>query len=123
MPGDKQLTPHFNLSEFRCPCCNDAIETAAQKLAEALEPVRELYGPIRIRSGFRCPKQNQKIKGAIFSQHLLGLAADLAVRGDAARYELITALLECGFKRLGIAANTVHADIGTPTGPVIWTYY
>lgn len=120
---DKQLTPHFSLSEFRCPCCDDVIETAAQKLAEALEPARELYGPIHIWSGYRCPNHNYHVDGALFSQHLLGLAADIAVDGDAARYELITSLLECGFKRLGIAAKYVHADIGIPTGPVIWTYY
>jgi len=118
-----QLTPHFHLDEFRCPCCNDVIQSAAQKLAEALEPVRELFGPFHITSGFRCPRHNSAEKGALFSQHLLGLAADIAVPGDAARFELITALLESGFKRLGIGRLIVHADIGSPTGPVIWTYY
>jgi len=119
---DKQLTPHFNLSEFRCPCCNDVVEAAAQRLAEALEPARELFGPIHIWSSFRCPNHNYKVNGALSSQHLLGLAADIAVDGDAARFELITALLESGFKRLGIATQHIHADIGTPTGPCIWTY-
>lgn len=118
-----QLTPHFHLDEFRCPCCNDVNQSAAQKLAEALEPVRELFGPFHITSGFRCPRHNSAEKGALFSQHLLGLAADIAVPGDAARFELITALLESGFKRLGIGRLIVHADIGSPTGPVIWTYY
>lgn len=118
-----QLTPHFHLDEFRCPCCNDVIQSAAQKLAEALEPARELFGPIHIRSGYRCPRHNTASKGTLFSQHLLGLAADITIAGDAARFELITALIESGFNRLGIGRQIVHADIGTPTVPVIWTYY
>lgn len=120
---DTQLTPHFNLSEFRCPCCNDVIQSAAQRLAEALEPVRDDFGPVHIHSGFRCPRQNYRVNGALFSQHLVGLAADIFVEGDAARFVLVSSLLEHGFKRLGIGAKHVHADIGAKTGPCIWTYY
>jgi uncharacterized protein YcbK (DUF882 family) len=120
---DEQLTPHFNLSEFRCPCCNDVNRAAARALAERLEPVREAFGPIHVWSGFRCPKQNARVGGATFSQHLLGLAADIDCTDDAARFTLIRSLLEHGFKRIGIAKLYVHADIGTPTGPLIWTYY
>ena len=120
---DRQLTPHFNLDEFRCPCCHDVIEAAAQRLAVTLEPVRDDFGPIYISSGYRCPKHNYDLRGALFSQHLLGLAADLAIDGDAARFTLISSLLAHGFKRLGIAARHIHADLGQPSGPVIWTYY
>ena len=120
---DEQLTPNFRLSEFRCPCCNDVIHDAATKLAQQLQPVRDGYGPIRIRSGYRCAKQNQRVKGARFSQHLLGLAADIDCRLNGDRFALVKLLLEHGFKRIGIAANHIHADIGTPTGPMIWTYY
>jgi uncharacterized protein YcbK (DUF882 family) len=119
---DKQLTPHFRLDEFRCPCCQDVIETKAQRLAERLEPVRELFGPIRIASGYRCPRHNEAVGGRPFSQHLVGKAADILVDTDASRYELLTALLECGFERLGIGAGFIHADISTATGPCIWVY-
>jgi uncharacterized protein YcbK (DUF882 family) len=118
-----QLTPHFRLSEFRCPCCNQANQTAALKLALRLEPVRSDYGVINIISGFRCRDHNAHVGGKPNSQHLLGLAADIITWRDSDRYDLLTALLAHGFKRIGIGADFVHADIGTPTGPVAWTYY
>jgi len=118
-----QLTPHFRLDEFRCPCCNDVNEANARLLAEALEPVRLEYGPINIWSGFRCPRQNYKVNGALFSQHLAGLAADIAIGGDRDRFLLVKLLLEHGFRRLGIGAKYVHADLGQDQVDVIWTYY
>ena len=123
LTDDEQLTTNFRLSEFRCPCCNDVIRAAALRLAERLQPIRDQYGPIHIWSGFRCPKQNMRVKGATFSQHLVGLAADIVCSTDHDRFELVKLLLEHDFKRIGIAANYIHADIATHTGPVIWTYY
>ena len=122
MTTAKQLTPHFNLREFRCPCCNGVIEKAALELAKRLEPVRAVFGPIRIWSGFRCAKHNAAAKGTQFSQHLVGLAADIAVDTDSDRFLLIATLIKLGFKRIGIAARYVHVDIGLGA-PVLWTYY
>jgi len=121
--SDPQLTPHFNLREFRCPCCNQADPVTALELAERLEQVRPDFGPIAILSGFRCPKHNAAVKGAQNSYHLLGLAADIAVSGDSARFNLIKSLIWHGWKRIGIAALYVHADLGPTDTPVIWTYY
>ena len=118
-----QLTPNFSLDEFRCPCCGDVIEAAARALAERLQPVRDQYGPMHIWSGFRCFKHNQVVGGRPFSQHLVGLAADIACSGDADRFLLLTELVKNGFRRIGIGKLIIHADISTITGPVIWTYY
>lgn len=85
--------------------------------------MRVAFGPILISSGFRCPAYNAKVGGVLFSQHLAGLAADIACTSDADRFTLVLALLDNGFKRIGIASRSVHADIGTITGPVLWTYY
>jgi len=118
-----QLTPHFHLDEFRCPCCNDVILDAARALAKRLEPVREAYGPIFLLSSYRCQRHNYDEGGALFSQHLIGLAADINCPGDADRFSLLKALIDSGFTRIGIASRSIHADIGNQTGPVIWTYY
>jgi uncharacterized protein YcbK (DUF882 family) len=120
---DKQLTPHFTLSEFRCPCCGDVIERAAAQLAHRLEPVRAVFGPVIITSAYRCPRHNATVKGSASSQHLTGLAADIACATNSDRFLLVVTLIGAGFTRIGIGAKAVHADIGTPTGPVMWTYY
>jgi uncharacterized protein YcbK (DUF882 family) len=120
---DVQLTTNFKLSEFRCKCCRAVDQAAALQLARRLEGPRTLTGPMTIVSGYRCSKHNQLTGGKRNSQHLIGLAADILVTSDAQRHLLLSALLAFNFKRIGIGKSIIHADIGTITGPVIWTYY
>jgi hypothetical protein len=43
-----------------------------------LDPLRARYGhPIYVSSGYRCPKLNKAVNGAINSQHMRGEAADI----------------------------------------------
>ena len=92
-------------------------------MAEALEKVRPAVGPIVIRSGFRCVRENGKVGGETNSYHLLGLAVDITVLTDSGRFALIRSLMDHGWRRLGIGKNYVHADCGPTRRPVIWTYY
>lgn len=50
-------------------------------LVEAvLDPLREKYGrPIHVSSGYRCPRLNKAVGGAVTSQHTTGEAADIYV--------------------------------------------
>lgn len=116
------LTPNFSLDEFRCKCCGQVNTPMASALARRLQEVRNEYGIMRIVSGFRCPKQNELVGGKTFSQHLCGLAADIACDDDVSRRHLLMLLLQFGFPRLGIGQHIIHADIGTITGPLIWVY-
>lgn len=48
------------------------------RLADYLDNIRVKFGkPILVSSGYRCPLLNQAVGGAVNSQHLKGLAADL----------------------------------------------
>jgi uncharacterized protein YcbK (DUF882 family) len=117
-----RLTPNFRLDEFRCRHCGDVNAANAHILAQQLQQVRDIYGPMRIVSGFRCKVQNELEHGAFYSQHLVGLAADIACDNDQDRYRLLKLLIDFHFPRLGIGAHIIHADIGTITGPIIWVY-
>jgi uncharacterized protein YcbK (DUF882 family) len=119
---NQQLTHNFSLDEFRCPCCHDVRQDSALALAKRLQMVRDVYGPMRIVSGFRCPRQNEHAGGKTFSQHLTGLAADILCVDDADRYRLLKLLIEFHFPRLGIGSGIIHADIGIVSGPLIWVY-
>ena len=79
---------HFTLAEFlrstsakRSNIDNtpsfDVVDNL-NRLADYLDVIREKFGkPILISSGFRCPLLNKAVGGAVNSQHLKGLAADL----------------------------------------------
>lgn len=86
-----KLTDHFTLEELT------ASDTASKLgidntpnvvqvndlrvlCTNVLEPARVLFGkPIRVSSGFRCDALNKAVKGARYSQHKTGEAADLQV--------------------------------------------
>jgi len=74
------LSKNFSRHEFACRCCDRA--EINQRLVDALQELRDLAGlPVRVTSGYRCPEHNRAIGGATRSQHLLGTAADISVRG------------------------------------------
>lgn len=86
--ADRFLSPHFKLSELvNTPTgrskglANDPtpeIEASLEKLCkEALEPIREICGPLKINSGYRSDAVNKAVGGSTTSAHSYGLAADL----------------------------------------------
>lgn len=58
-----------------------------------LDPLRELYGkPIHVNSGYRSPLVNRKVNGAVNSDHVKGMAADItagSMEENQKLYELI----------------------------------
>ena len=63
----------------------DEIRANLQRLAaELLDPLRDAVGaPLRVTSGYRCPRLNALIGGAPASAHMAGRAADLVWWGHA----------------------------------------
>lgn len=116
-----RLSQHFGAAEFACKCCGEPGEIDPL-LVDTLEALRGLVGrPIRINSGYRCPKHNARIGGSPKSQHMAGRAADIRVANMTGQqlYELAKELPE--FRGLGVGGNYLHVD--TRTGPrVRWRY-
>ena len=76
--GDVSL--NFSRSEFKCKCCGETKVDA--HLVAALQELRDLAKvPITVISGYRCPKHNSAVGGAKASQHMLGKAADIVIKG------------------------------------------
>jgi len=73
---------YFTMNEFQC---RDGCEMPAEVrinikalVEHVLDPVREQLGkPIYVNSGYRCPRHNLKVGGAVNSQHMKGEAADI----------------------------------------------
>lgn len=80
-----KLSNNFSLKEFASA---DGKEPSAEvlrnltELAKNLEVLRtHLKTPITVTSGYRSKEHNAKIGGALKSFHVLGMAADIQVKG------------------------------------------
>ena len=115
---------YFKLEEFDSPDELGSGCNMSQEILSMLDAARKIYGkPMRITSGFRTKNHNKKVGGVESSSHLKGLAADIACSESRNRFDMIRALLEVGFKRLGVAGTFIHVDIDkNKSQNVIWTY-
>ena len=82
LDGDRYIFPHFKGREF---ACHDGSDTfyVDDALGDLLEKIRAHFGgaTVVINSSYRNAAYNAKIGGAPGSQHTLGKAADIVIRG------------------------------------------
>ena len=81
--GNKQLSANFRVREFACNDGSDYI-LIDDALVEICQKVRDHFKvPVNVNSGFRNLTHNRRVGSNDTSQHVLGKAADLVVRGVA----------------------------------------
>jgi len=75
------MTKNFSRAEFACKCgCGK--DNINYTLVSLLQEIRDHFDkPIKVVSGVRCEKRNERVGGAKKSQHLLGNAADIVIDG------------------------------------------
>jgi uncharacterized protein YcbK (DUF882 family) len=116
-----KLTKDFSLQEFASKDGSgfpNSVLINISELARNLQVLRDhIEKPIRINSGYRSPKHNASLPGAVKnSQHVKGKASDLTVEGMTPK-ELANAIyLLISQKKMkeggvGVYANFVHYDI------------
>ena len=72
---------YFTVGEFACKC-GCGFDEIDHELVQILDALREHFDvPCRVNSGCRCEAHNALVRGAPRSQHLLGKAADIVIRG------------------------------------------
>lgn len=106
------LSVNFSRKEFSCHC-GCGFDVVDAELLGLLESVRNYFKvPVLVNSGCRCQAYNQTCHGAKSSQHLLGKAADIVLKGispdDVALY--LESLYE---ERYGIGRYSAftHVDV------------
>ncbi|MBR6280827.1 MAG: peptidase M15 [Bacteroidales bacterium] len=61
----------------------EVVDHLRELTGKILDPLRVAWGkPIRVSSGYRCPKLNAAVKGSATSVHMIGYAADLQTSGS-----------------------------------------
>jgi uncharacterized protein YcbK (DUF882 family) len=116
------LSTHFSSSEFACKCGLRGLKPAdgycggkswvSAELVQKLEELRAAIGnrPILITSGCRCQLYNRYVGGASASQHLMGTAADVTVKGMAPS-EVAKAADKLDFGGVGRYKTFTHVDV------------
>jgi uncharacterized protein YcbK (DUF882 family) len=128
-PTTTHYSQNFTRKELDCKCgCTTPahIQRELVDTAYELEKLRkELGGPVRILSGYRCPTHNKRVRGAPQSQHMTGKAVDLGVPKDKQPVYVGAATRVPAFKEGGIGVypgGGVHVDRrGTPARWNDWT--
>lgn len=79
-----QLSPHFNISEFRCKCGKEHETLNSPELIEKLEKLFTALNcsKIIVTSGYRCTAHDKSVGGSGTGQHTLGNAADICCYGQ-----------------------------------------
>ena len=61
----------------------EVVDHLRELTEKILDPLRAAWGkPIKVSSGYRCPRLNAAVKGASTSVHMIGYAADLQTSGS-----------------------------------------
>lgn len=115
---------HFKESEFKkcVPSCS--LQNMKQSTMNRLDTARDIAGiPFVLNSAFRTVEHEKRQGRAGTSSHTTGRAVDIRCNDDRNRFKIIDALLQSGFRRIGVAKTFIHADDSdTHTQGVVWFY-
>lgn len=102
---------HFELSEFDSPDKPGSGIHMRYRLLEMLDEAREIAGvEFIVNSGYRTPSHNKKVGGIKDSAHVGGWAADIHTP-QKHKEKILSAIVEVGFKRIGVYPTFIHVDI------------
>lgn len=117
---NKKLSKNFSAYEFACNDKSDEFKVATE-LVGTLQQVRDHFGkPVIINSAYRTPAYNISIGGSSRSQHCMGTAADICIKGvDPLRIALYIASLPYFqthggigyYNRAQVTGGFVHVDV------------
>lgn len=115
-----QLSPHFNVQEFRCKCGGNHNILINGTLVNKLEEMFNIFdcSKIIVNSGHRCSKHDKNVGGSGYGQHVDGNAADVVLY-DKNNQIISTKKVSCvaqdiGFMGIGnidSSYTAIHVDV------------
>jgi len=130
---NQNISANFKRREFLCFCCHkEGIKDEVVLRLQLAHNNLPKGSVIIIASGYRCLKHNgsPEVGSDDISSHPKGYAVDIKCITSRYRFQLIKALIEAGFTRIGFRLNKerpersfIHADCDPDKDPeVIWGY-
>jgi len=117
------IWPNFSVGEFDSPDMIGSGYNMDSDFMDKLQKARKIAKiPFKISSGYRSDAHNKAVGGVENSSHLKGLAADIVVNNGHERLFIVLALLEAGFRRIGVAKTFIHVDSDSDKPNSMWTY-
>ena len=122
-------SPNFNFTEFRCQCGGRYRDCRRiwvdRRLIISLERYRRKFSPhgMSVISGCRCVSHNRAVGGASQSQHLNGIACDVAPVASVAAVKAMGLFRGIGYARSN--KRVCHLDVrrsGSTRNPTTWEY-
>lgn len=118
--GNKYIRPNFQVKEFACKDGSDTV-LLCEETVEILQAIRNYFGaPVHVNSGYRTSSYNKKVGGASMSQHVIGTAADISVKGVPP--SAVVAYLEEFYPNHGIGLYTSFVHVDSRGYRVYWQY-
>lgn len=116
--GNKFVEKNFKVKEFACRDGSDKV-LVCDETARILQAVRDYFGrPVTINSAYRTPTYNRKIGGASKSQHVVGTACDISVKGVPP--SAVASFLEAFYPKHGIGLYPTFTHIDSRGYKVYW---
>lgn len=114
---------YFTESEFKraSPACS--LSDMSGQFMKFLDEAREKAGiPFVISSAYRTVEHELSRGRTGTSSHCKGIAVDIACKTSLNRLKIVSALLACGAKRIGIHKSFIHVDLDYNKEQCIWLY-
>jgi uncharacterized protein YcbK (DUF882 family) len=121
---NKTFHLYFEYNEFDSPDIKGSYENMDVSFLNKIAYARKTAGcAFKITSGYRSPAHNAKVGGVPSSSHTIGRACDIYAPTSRQKFLILSALLDAGFNRIGVANNFIHVDDDpSKAEDVIWTY-
>lgn len=113
----------MNPDDFRCKCGCGANEADAELLMRIGDAENIIGRALEITDGYRCPVGNRLAGGHRTTPHLDGHAAHIRAAQSHHRYAVLRAVIQAGFRRIGIGADFIHVDIRRTGRGAVWLYW
>jgi zinc D-Ala-D-Ala carboxypeptidase len=121
MDTNNQTYKYFKPEEFAKSIPSCRIDDLHHQLLKMLDEARKkAFIPFIINSAYRT-REYEISKGRTgYSSHCKGLAVDIKCNDSIDRFLMIKALIDTGFRRIGIYETFIHVDIDYTKPNCIW---